>query len=101
MFNATTVAYLKKFYTKSQIEAFWKQVGDVLMSRSTEKVTITSDSLEGASSSGIVLNTPVEMQSFMASCEEAIRLIDAEDDSPQNPSELGTSAIFNLRAVQV
>lgn len=99
MFNTTTVSYLKQFYERAEILAFWKVAGDALMSRTSEKVTITSDSLEGASSSAIVLNTPAEMQSFMASCEEAIRQIDADDIEGADPNSFGTSVDFSNRAV--
>lgn len=100
MSNPETVAYLVEFYEVAQIKAFWKQVGDALLSRSSTTVHLTSSTVEGASASGLVLSTPAEQQAFMASCREALRQLNEEDQST-DPASLGHSTDFSRRPVTV
>lgn len=97
--NPETVQYLKKFYTVEQIEAFWKQAGDALMTRSTTLIHLTNQSAEGGSMGGLALSTPEEQQAFMAACREAIRL-KGEGASGVSPDSLGTNVVFHFAPVR-
>ena len=99
MFNAETVAFLVEFYKPGEIRAFWKQVGEALMSRSQTIVQVTSSSFEGGSATGMALNTPAEQQSFMSACREALRQL--EGTTTVDPATLGTPVDFSRRMVAV
>ncbi len=91
--DSVLVASLVEFYSAEEIRGFWQTVFQARMARVTKVVAITSHSADGATASGMVLNSPQEMDSFIAACRQAIANLG--DDGTTLPESLGSSVDFS------
>lgn len=73
-----SVESLKQFYDEAEILAAWQSVAAALVSRASEKITITSKSQDGRSASGLELSTAEQKQEFVRVCRQALFEIDPD-----------------------
>jgi hypothetical protein len=76
--HANNVASLIEFRTRSEIRVIWQQIDASLQARATETVTINSKTVDGRTTSAIVLSTPEEKHAYIAACRDAIAQIDGQ-----------------------
>lgn len=95
--NPVILSYLKKFYSVEEIEDFWKQAGDALLSKQTLNLHLNSRGRDGSSSTAVVLSNSQEQAIFMATCEQAIADLQGTSAHDQG----GTHADFSRGAVIV
>ena len=74
MADMTIVSALRRFFTKGEIEAAYKEALIAFNERSTE-VVVTAASFEGGNSNGQIAGDP---RALMQAAEEALSQMDAE-----------------------
>jgi hypothetical protein len=81
------VAGLIEFYSESEIRSQWQQVHASLLQRANETVTITSKTVDGRTTSGVIGATPAEKNAYIAACRDALAQI-AETAPPSGRTTL-------------
>jgi hypothetical protein len=92
---------LCEHYDLTEIRTLWKAILDAALGRVQLPVQINARSRDGSSSSGILVSSMQEAETYMAACRAAVARLDADATRAVNPDALGTSVDLSQRPVLV